>query len=202
MEQRSEEWFAARCGKMTASRVGLATARTRSGWGASRANLMAELIIERLTGMPTPSFCSAAMQWGVDHEDDARVAYEFFKGKSVVEVGFVQHPHIDQAGASPDGRVDSDGLLEIKCPNSATHLATLLDQCAPKIYIKQMQWQMACEGRQWVDFVSFDPRFPSPLDFFCVRVERDDELIGELEADVVEFLAEMETKILKLEELK
>jgi putative phage-type endonuclease len=159
--QGSEEWKLARCGSLGASRLADAVARTKTGYGASRANLMAELLVERLTGIPTDGFVSPAMQWGTDKEPDARAAYEFRSDVEVAQVGIVPHPTIAGTHASPDGLVDTYGLIEIKCPNTASHVETLLgDEIAGK-YVTQMQWQMACTGRDWCDFVSFDPRLPA-----------------------------------------
>lgn len=198
MEQRSPEWYAARLGKVTASRVADVTAKTRSGYGASRANYMAELIVERLTGAPTEGYQNAAMIWGTNTEPLARAAYEVRQGALVDEIGFVPHPSIDSAGCSPDGLIGADGLLEVKCPNTATHIEYFLDQGAPAKYWPQMQWQMACTGRQWVDFVSFDPRMPDDMQYAVRRVNRDDECIAELEAEVIKFLSELDAKIASL----
>ena len=163
MEQRSEEWFAARIGKVTASRVADVIAKTKTGYSTSRDNYMAQLICERMTGQKGESFTNAAMQWGTDQEPFARAAYELKMGVMVDETGLVDHPTIPMAGASPDGLVGEDGLVEIKCPNTATHIDTLLTQTVPAKYITQMQFQMACTGRQWCDFVSFDPKPSSAL---------------------------------------
>jgi len=200
MEQRTPEWFAARLGKVTASKVSDVVARTKSGYGASRATYMSQLLVERLTNTPTEFYSNAAMQWGTDTEPQARAAYEFKTGNAVIEEGFILHPNIEMSGASPDGMVCDEGMLEIKCPNTATHIATLLAEKAPSKYMNQMQWQMACAGRQWCDFVSFDPRLPENNDFFCVRVDRDDERIEELESEVVKFLGELDEMVLKLKE--
>jgi putative phage-type endonuclease len=199
--QGSAEWHAIRCGRVTASRVADVVAKTRSGWGASRANYAAELIAERLTGEPAERFTNAAMQWGTDHEPDARAAYEFFRDAAVAEIGFVDHPSIEMTGASPDGLVGDDGLVEIKCPNTATHLDTLLSQTVPAKYVTQMLWQMACTGRKWCDFVSFDPRLPESMSMFVKRVERDDKRIAELETEVAAFLQEISAKIEQLNSL-
>ena len=200
MEQRTPEWFAARTGKVSASKVSDVMSKTKSGYGASRATYMSQLLVERLTGTPTEFYANAAMQWGTDTEPQARAAYEFKTGNAVIEEGFILHPNIEMSGASPDGMVCDEGMLEIKCPNTATHIATLLAEKAPSKYMNQMQWQMACAGRQWCDFVSFDPRLPENNDFFCVRVDRDDERIEELEAEVVKFLGELDEMVLKLKE--
>lgn len=196
--QGSPEWFAARLGRVTASRVADVVAKTKTGWGASRANYMAELIAERLTGEPAEKFSNAAMQWGTEKEPDARAAYEFRTDAEVTQVGFVAHPSIPMAGASPDGMVGDVGLIEIKCPNTATHLDTLLSRAVPGKYVTQMQWQMACAGRQWCDFVSYDPRLPESMRVFVQRVPRDADLIASLEKEVADFLSELDAKLAQL----
>lgn len=198
--QGSPEWFAARAGKVTASRVADVIARTKTGYGASRANYAAELIAERLTGTTAPSFTNAAMQWGTDTEPKARDAYCFRHDLDVVEIGFVDHPAIAMTGASPDGLVGDEGLVEIKCPNTATHLDTLLGETVPAKYVTQMQWQMACTGRAWCDFASFDPRLPASMSLFVHRVHRDEDLIAELEREVSAFIAEINDKVARLNE--
>jgi len=195
MEQRSPEWFAARCGSLGASQLNEALATTKNGWGASRENLKNRIIAERLTGTPTESFTNAAMQWGVDQEDNARKAYEAHTGTFVDEMGIAFHPVLKHTHASPDGLVGDDGLLEIKCPNTTTHIETLKSQKVPSKYMNQMLWQMRCVDRQWCDYVSFDPRLPQHLQLFVKRVERDDVAIAELEAKVAEFLTEVECEI-------
>lgn len=198
MEQRSEEWFAIRLGKVTASRVADVIAKTKSGYSASRANYMAELVCERLTGQKGDFYQNAAMLWGTNTEPMARAAYEQRTGELVEEVGFVLHSSIANAGCSPDGLVGEDGLVEIKCPNTATHIDTLLSKEAPSKYMAQMQWQMACTERKWCDFVSFDPRMPENMQFFCIRVHRDANAIMDLEQEVEKFLFELETKLGRL----
>lgn len=196
IEQRSDEWHKMRLGKVTASKVADIIAKTKSaGYAASRANYAAQLVTERLTGVHAEGFTNAAMQWGTDMEPEARAAYEFNRAETVEEISFVLHPTIGDTGASPDGRVGADGLLEIKCPNSATHIATLKGASIDSKYITQMQWQMACTGRKWVDFVSYDPRLPDWCRFFCQRVLRDDVMIAELEKEVVEFLKEVRASV-------
>ena len=197
MEQRTEEWFAARLGKVTASRVADVIAKTKSGYSASRDNYMAQLICERLTSTQGESFTNAAMQWGTETEPLARSAYEAH-AEMVEEVGFVQHPKIEQAGASPDGLVGLFGMLEIKCPNTATHIDTLLSQTVPGKYITQMQWQMRCCERQWCDFVSFDPRLPQDLQLFVKRIDFDAAYVATLEEEVNLFLKELDDKVTKL----
>jgi len=161
---------------------------------------MAELICERLTGMPTEGYTSAAMQHGIDTEPMARSAYESAVGALVVEAGFVPHRVIHMSGASPDGLVDDDGLIEIKCPQTATHIDTLLSDAVPSKYIIQMQWQMACTGRKWCDFLSYDPRLSENMRLFVKRVPRDDAFIAELEREVMSFLSELEDKLRKLKD--
>ena len=198
--QGSPEWFAVRCGKVTASRVADVIAKTKTGYGASRANYAAELIAERLTQSTAPGFTNAAMQWGTDQEPHARAAYSFLRDVDVEEIAFVDHPEIAMSGASPDGLVGMDGLVEFKCPNTATHLDTLLSETVPGKYITQMQWQMACTGRAWCDFASFDPRLPPSMQLFVKRVDRDASLILDLETEVSTFLAEIDAKVAALTE--
>lgn len=195
MNQATPDWFAARCGKVTASRLGDLMAQTRSGWGASRANYRAELVAERLTGKKFEGYRNAAIDWGLEKEPDARDAYCFFRDVEVVEVGFIDHPSILMTGASPDGLVGDDGLVEIKCPNTATHIATLLEDDIAEKYSLQMQWQMACTGRAWCDFVSFDPRMPESMQFYCQRVQRNQTLIDRLSKEVTLFLKEVDTQV-------
>lgn len=201
MEQRSPEWYAARLGKVTASRVADVIAKTKSGYSASRANYMAELVCERLTGRSGDFYQNAAMVWGTETEPMARSAYEAHSGNLVTETGLVLHSSISDAAASPDGLIDEDGLVEIKCPNTATHIDTLLDEKVPSKYVTQIMWQMACTGRKWCDFVSYDPRMPEHMQIFVKRVERDDEVIVELEREVEKFLSELDEKINKLSKL-
>lgn len=196
--QGSPEWKALRCGKVTASRISDITAKTKTGPAASRANYMAELIAERLTGTPAEHFTNAAMAWGNEKEPDAANAYAFYRDAELATVAFVPHPSIAMSGASPDRLVGADGLVEIKCPNTATHIETLLGGEVPKKYREQMQWQMACTGRKWCDFASYDPRMPQEMSLFVKRVERDDVLIASLETEVRAFIAEMESKIAAL----
>lgn len=197
-EQGTLEWFNERLGKVTASRVADVIAKTKTGWGSSRANYAAQLIAERLTGKVTDSYRNAAMDWGIMNEPDARVAYEFLTDATVEQVGFVPHPTIAMSGASPDGLIGNDGLVEIKCPNTATHIETLLGQSVPGKYITQMQWQMACTGRKWCDFVSFDSRMPESMRLFVKRIERDTTAVRDLETSVSEFLAEIDETVSRL----
>ena len=198
--QGSAEWHQARLGKVTASKVGDVLAKTKTGPGASRLNYAAQLVAERLTGAATETFTNAAMMWGTEKEPEARAAYAFLHAPGpVVEVGFIDHPTIPLTGASPDGLVCDDGLVEIKCPNTATHLETLLAQAVPAKHKPQIQWQLACTGRKWLDFVSFDPRLSPAKQLFVARVERDDAYIAALEAEITAFLAEVAETVAKLD---
>lgn len=202
IEQGSPEWFAQRLGKVTASRVADVIAKTKTGYSTSRDNYMAQLVCERMTGTVAESYSNSAMQWGTETEPLARAAYEAYADVLVDEVPMIEHQMIEDAGASPDGYVGTEGLLEIKCPNTATHIDTLLTQTVPGKYNTQMQWQMACTGRIWCDFVSFDPRMSDGLQLFVKRVPRDNVYIQMLEEEVKKFLVELDGKIMKLNELK
>lgn len=195
MEQRTEEWYSARLGKVTASRVADVVAKTKSGYSTSRANYMAQLLCERLTKVKGESFQSSAMVWGVEQEPNARSAYEAETGLLVVETGFIPHPDIEWAGASPDGLVSDEGLVEIKCPIPATHIDFLMTGKIPSNYETQMQWQMACTGRLWCDYVSYDPRLPANMQLKIVRIPRNQIYISELEREVSMFLSELDQKI-------
>ena len=198
MKQRSEEWYQARLGCLGASSIADMLATTKSGESASRANLRARLVAERLTGRTQETYTNAAIQHGIDTEDEARAMYEVASGVMVEETGWHPHPRIAWSGASPDGLVGDDGLLEIKCPNTATHIDTLLSRRVPAKYLPQMQWQMAVTGRPWVDFVSYDPRMPPDLQLWTDRVARDDARIEQLEAEAEKFLAEVADVVSKL----
>lgn len=200
MIQGSDEWRAARLGHVTASRVADVVAKTKTGWGASRANYAAELIAERLTGVAAEQYTNAAMKWGTDTEAEARAAYSFMRDVEVVEVGFIPHPRITMTGASPDGLIGADGLVELKCPNTATHIDTLLGKDIDGKYITQMQWQMACTQRAWCDWVSYDPRLPGSMQLFVQRVRRNDQMIADLEKQVQEFIAELDAKVAALKD--
>jgi putative phage-type endonuclease len=196
--QGSAEWLAARAGCLTASAIADMLAKTKTGEAASRANLRARLVAERLIGIPQDGFSNAAMQWGNEQEPFARAAYEIHSGNLVDQTGLVMHPSIPYAGASPDGLIDDCGLVEIKCPNTATHIKYLLSGDAPKEYQPQMLWQMECTERKWCDFVSFDPRMPSHLQLFVVRFDRDEGRLNDVRAEAVKFLAEVDSMINQL----
>lgn len=200
--QGSAEWLQSRAGKVTASRVADVVAKIKTGEAASRRDYKAQIVAEILTGKPQEDgFTNSAMQWGTEQEPFARSAYEVAKDLMVDTVGLVLHPAIERAAASPDG-LAGDGLLEIKCPKTATHLQYLLAGVAPTQYQMQMLWQMACTERAWCDFVSFDPRLPEDLQLFIVRFERDDKRIAEIETEVKLFLSEVDETIAKLKARK
>jgi putative phage-type endonuclease len=198
IEQGSDAWKALRAGKVTASRVADVLSKIKSGESAGRKNYRMDLVAERLTGKPADSFTNSAMQWGTEQEPFARIAYETHKGLFVEQVPFVDHPTIEWFGCSPDGLVAEDGLLEIKCPNTTTHLEYLQDGKPPSKYIPQMMAQMACTGRKWCDFASFDPRLPEDLQLFVVRLNWDDAYIQEMEAEVKQFLNEVDATLSQL----
>ena len=196
--QGSDEWFAQRLGRLTASRMADVIARTKDGYSTSREKYMVELALERITGTRQEAYSNAAMEWGTNSEPLARAAYEADTGFLVVEIGMVAHPRIAMAGASPDGLVNHDGLLEIKCPQSATHVRNLCSGKPEGKYLTQMMWQMACTERDWCDFVSYDPRMPDGLQLMVTRIERDDKRIQQLEEEAEKFLAEVDAMVQRL----
>lgn len=203
--QNTPEWHNERCGKCTASRVADATARIKNGWGATRAAYMGEKIIERLSGKPYVGYRNRAMELGSLRQPNALAVYEMQADIDVEPVGFVAHPWIKMAGASPDGLVGKDGLVEFKCPQINTHIDTLCTKTIGGNYIKQMQFQMACTGRLWCDFVSwYEPDepdsadLPEPMKCFIKRVHRDEQAIVELENDVVSFLRDLDERVAML----
>ena len=194
-EQRTPEWYQGRIGKATASKYHDIMARTRGGsYTAGRKNYMAELVTERLTGEKVEIFPTNAMQWGIDNEPLARLAYSLETGNDAEDTGFWMH-EIIPTGASPDGLINDDGVLEIKCPNTATHIETLMSKRLPYQYKAQVQGQMWITERSWCDFVSFDPRLPDNAQIIVIRVERDDEYINELEQEIIEFLKEVDEQV-------
>jgi len=206
IEQRTEEWFQQRLGKVTASRISDVIAKTKTGVSTSRQNYLIQLVSERLTGKKGDSYVNQAMLDGIERESAARALYMLNRDVSVTEVGFFDHPIIKNSGASPDGAVHAEiegkyaGLIEIKCPIETTHTNTLMSKSVPSKYIPQMQWQLACTGASWVDFVSYNPNFPPELQLFISRVDRDQSYITELEVEVEKFLEEVEQTIIKLKE--
>ena len=197
MQQGSQEWLEIRCGRVTASRVRDIVATTKSGgYSAGRENYLAELVYENLTGVPNDDqYVSAAMEDGTRREPTARFAYALATGFEVEEVGFVIHPTIVMAGASPDGLVGKDGLVEIKCPTRKTMLNVLLTEKIAAEYMDQMQFQMACTGRAWCDFVNHDDRLPEAMQMSILRVMRDDKRIAKLELEVTQFLIDVDATV-------
>jgi putative phage-type endonuclease len=197
--QGSAEWRQARLGKVTGSRIADVMATTKSGPSASRANYMAELLIERLTNNEAEHYHSKPMERGLMLESEAMEAYSRLTNSVIDEVGFVPHPTIAMAGASPDGLVGEDGLVEFKCPHAATHLELLLGGQIPTKYIYQMQWAMACTGRKWCDFGDYDPRFPQEMRMILVRrIPRNRDVINKMETEVINFLDELYMKTCQL----
>ena len=196
--QGSDAWRQSRLGKVTASRIADIMATTKSGPSASRQNYLAQLVAERLTGRVEESYTNGAMAWGIEHEPIARAMYEVRHGVMVDQVGFVDHPDIAMSGASPDGLIDLDGLVEIKCPNTATHIDALLKKTVPSKYLYQMLWQMECTGRKWCDYVSYDPRMPEELSMFVSRVWFDEKKCSDIRSEVIVFLGEVDTIIARL----
>lgn len=197
--QGSAEWYAARAGSLGASQIADALATTRNGWGASRANVRAQLVVERLTGRPADSFCSPAMQRGKDLEPQARAFYSFASGHDVAEVGLVRHPAIAFTHCSPDGFCGDEGMVELKCCGAARHVEILTGSPVEDRYVKQCLWQLACTGRAWVDLAYFNPDFPDAMQLHVQRIERDEAVIAELEKQVAEFLGEVETTLADLQ---
>ena len=200
IKQGTDAWQSARCGKVTASNLHKVLAKTKTGYGADRGHYMTQLVLERITGNRADGYTSAAIQWGIEQEQFARAAYEAYRGVLVEEVGFIPHPTIAMAGASPDGLVEG-GMVEIKCPESKTFLEVILsNNPVESKYFAQMQWQMRCADRPWCDYVVFDPRFPPKAQLFIARVNRDDRWIEEAETEVKKFLAEVDEKVQALKQ--
>lgn len=196
--QGSPEWLAARAGSLGASGIADIMARTKTGWGASRATARARIITERLTGQPVQSFKSAAMQRGNDLEPQARAYYSLHTGNDVVEVGIVPHPRIAGSHCSPDGLVGENGMVEIKCCEAPRHIELLAGDEPEARYIKQCQWQLACTDREWVDLAYFHPDMPASMQLVVHRIDRDPAMIAEMESAVIEFLAEVEATLADL----
>lgn len=195
VQQGTPEWHQLRLGKVTASRVADILAKTKTGPSASRNNYLIELALQQVTKTIEESYTNSAMEWGVQTEPQARVAYEVKTNNFVDQVAFIDHPSIVGFGCSPDGLVGSDGLIEIKCPNSATHWSYIKDNQPPTKYFIQMQAQMAVTGAQWCDFVSFDPRMPERSQLLIVNVPRDPEFISNMEEEIKKFLSEVEIEV-------
>ena len=203
MIQGSPEWHEARRGKVTASQIEAVMAKGRSGQpSATRANYMADLIIERLTGRVQDGFKSWDMERGNEVEPQARAVYSLNTGNKIEEVGFVDHPSIPNCGASPDGLIGLDGGLELKCPKAATHIKFIETGKIERGYRLQIQWNMACTGRDWWDYTTFHPDFPDELQCWIQRVERDDLEIVAIEREVRLFQSEMEDRLTALRRIR
>lgn len=200
--QRTDEWLAERCGHATASKFADVLARIKTGEAATRRKYRIQVVTERLTRNPVQGYQNAAMLWGIQTEPEARMAYEASTGVIVDETGFVKHQKVAWCGASPDGLVSDEGMVEIKCPESTTHLEWMTAGGVPSEHVPQIQGQMWVCGRKWVDFVSYDPRFPEHLQLFVVRVPRDDAYIETLSVEVSRFLKEVSDMYDKLMERK
>lgn len=196
--QGTDEWRAARAGSLGASQIGDALAKTKSGWGASRANLRSRLVTERLTGRPEESYVTPAMMRGTELEPQARAMYAFKRDCSVEEVGLVKHPIIGWTHCSPDGLIDEDGMVEIKCCGATRHIELLTGSAPEDRYVKQCLWQLACTGREYVDLAYFHPDMPAAIQLHVIRIERDDDAITELEDEVSKFLAEVDATVTDL----
>jgi hypothetical protein len=195
MEQGSKEWFAARCGKVTASRIADVMARTKKGWGAARGHYMDKLVAERITGQPMAQKQVMSLDRRLEMEPEARVAYEFYSDNEVTEVGVIDHPVIPNAAASPDGLIGDDGGLEIKCCDTAQHIQMITTGVIDPDYLLQCHFGMACTDRQWWDFVSYDPLMPEEMKLWVKRIPRDNKRIAEIEWEVIAFLTEVEAKV-------
>ena len=200
--QGTDEWLRARCGKFTASRMADLVATTKSGYAASRRNYLAELLIERMTGEPTDGFTNKAMEWGTEHEPEARALYQLRYDVDVQTTGFVTHPVLTYSGASPDGLVGRDGAIEVKCPNTATHIETIRTRTVPRKYYLQMQWVMECSNRHWCSYVSYDPRMKDErLVLYRKDITRDEETIAHLRAEVEKAETELQDMVAEIQQL-
>jgi hypothetical protein len=199
--QGSVEWLAARAGIATASCFSAIMATIKSGEAAERRNYRAQLVVERLTGKAAPSFQTDAMRLGIEREPLARQMYESLFGNLVDEVGLCLHDELE-CGASPDGLVDSDGGLEIKCPGLAKHLEYLRLKAEPPEYTWQIQGCMWITGRQWWDFVSFNPDFPEDLQMVARRIPRDEVAIQRLADKVASFMDEVRAEVEEVRNLR
>ena len=197
MEQRTPEWYAARLGRVTSSKITDAMmAKTTAGYR----NYRAQLVAERLTGIVADTYCSFDMQQGIEREPAARLCYQFKTGNKIEEVGFMEHASLF-SGSSPDGLVHKDGMIEIKCVKVATHLDYLTGGIVPKKHRPQMHHQMCCTGRKWNDFVSYCPELPENLQLFICRLDRDEEEIKLMESKIEAFENDIQDMLKSLESL-
>lgn len=203
IEQGSEEWFALKLGKVSASKIADVMSRGKgSAEPAGVRNYRAAIVCERLTGQREETYTNGAMARGTELEPMARECYEFLTGATVEQVAFVDHPTIKLAGCSPDGILDGGGLIEIKCPNTATHIEYLLGKVPPTQYIPQMQFQMACTGATYCQFVSYDPRLPEDLQLFVAKLDRDDAYITQMENAIIAFQESVESMLISLRAIR
>lgn len=200
--QGSPEWFALRAGRVTASRIGDLMRRTQKGWGADRKHYLAKLVAERITGKPMAQRKVLSLERRLEIEPEARRAYEFYSDNTVTEVGFIEHPTIPNAGASPDGLIGEDGGLELKCCDTPAHIEMLISGVIDPDYILQCEFGMACTSRSWWDFASYDPLMPEDLKLFVHRIHRDDLRIANMESQVIDFLGEVDIKVQQLVALR
>jgi putative phage-type endonuclease len=199
--QQGDAWLRNRIGRITGSCLAdvcsyltrASGAKKAGDSSAKRDGYRMQLIAERLTGRATDHYVSLSMEHGTNTEDDARIYYEGATRQMCAPVGFVLHPQYDFTGASPDALVGSDGVLEIKCPETTTHLEYIDAGVVPPEYVAQIMWELACTGRKWADFISFDPRVQDDkLRFFYRRMERDEAMIATYTAEVLKLNAEIE----------
>jgi putative phage-type endonuclease len=196
-QENREEWLKQRLGLVTGSAISNVLMDSSK---AGHRNYMAQLVCERLTGEPTETYISPAMQHGIDTEDEARAAYMARNAVIVEEVGFIRHPKLE-AGCSPDGLVGQDGLIEIKCVQPATALDLLESKKVPADHYNQIQWQLAVTGRDWCDYVVYQPKLPERLRLNVMRVVRNQSDILNMTVKVEQFLEELNRKVKKLKEM-
>lgn len=201
--QRTGEWLRARCGCLTASRAAAVLNRSKRDGRPLQAyfDLRDQLIAERVTGESIGIAPTAAMQWGIDHEADARAAYEARTSACVDLCGFIPHPSIKWLGASPDGLIDDDGLLEIKCPATTAHLRRIAAGVVPTEYKPQMLVQLLCTGRKWCDFVDYDPRCGGAYEryrLWVIRYQPTQEELEDARQKCVDFLIDVENEMRKI----
>ena len=199
IEQGSPEWFQKRYGNASASRIKDIIAKTKSGYSASRDNYLTELVLERFGVFKEP-FTTKSIEWGLEQEPFARARHEAEQNIFVEQCGYILHPTIAKSGASPDGLIGNEGVLEIKCPDTKTHFEYLIAEKVPAAYIPQMTWQIICTGRKWADFVSYDSRAPQGLDYFYIRYTPEEGYMLQLEEEVKTFLKEVDEKFIQLSE--
>ena len=202
IEQGTEAWLEIRRGKVTASKMKDVMAKGRGKEPSkTRQKYMTQLLVERLTGQSEDFYVNAAMEWGTEHEPQARLVYEFLHDVEVKQIAFADHPTVEMFGASPDGLIGDDGGLEIKCPLSSTHIEWMLADEVPVEHVKQMMTCMAVTGRKWWDFMSYDPRMPQHLQTFVKRLDRDEQMVVKIEDATQKFNAELSERIEQLNQL-